>query len=44
MRGAGLAGHEWSVWAANFVVHALAGLGAWVLFGGVALLRAAASR
>ena len=39
MRGVGLAGHEWSVWAANFVVHLLAGIGAWVLFGGVALLR-----
>jgi di/tricarboxylate transporter len=39
MRGAGLGGHEWSVWAANFVVHCLAGLGAWVLFGGVTLLR-----
>ncbi len=39
MRGAGLAGHEWSVWAANFTVHLLAGLGAWGLFGGVALLR-----
>jgi hypothetical protein len=39
MRGAGLAGHEWSVWAANFVVHLLAGLGAWLLFGGAALLR-----
>jgi di/tricarboxylate transporter len=39
MRGVGLAGHEWAVWAANFVVHLLAGIGAWVLFGGVALLR-----
>jgi di/tricarboxylate transporter len=38
MRGVGLAGHEWSVWTANFVVHLLAGIGAWVLFGGVALL------
>ena len=41
MRGAGLGGHEWSVWAANFAAHLLAGLGAWVLFGGA---RAARSR
>src|SRR5262245_12374975 len=39
MRGVGLGGHEWSVWSANFVAHALAGLGAWLLFGGLALLR-----
>jgi di/tricarboxylate transporter len=39
MRGAGLGGHEWPVWAANFVAHALAGAGAWLLFGGLALLR-----
>jgi di/tricarboxylate transporter len=39
MRGVGLGGHEWSVWAANFTAHALAGLGAWLLFGGLALLR-----
>jgi di/tricarboxylate transporter len=39
MRGVGLGGHEWSVWAANFVAHAAAGLGAWLLFGGPALLR-----
>jgi len=39
MRGVGLAGHEWAVWTANFVVHLLAGIGAWVLFGGIALLR-----
>jgi di/tricarboxylate transporter len=38
----GLAGHEWSVWSANFTAHALAALGAWVLFGGPALLRAPA--
>jgi di/tricarboxylate transporter len=30
---AGLPGHGWSVWSANFVAHALAALGAWVLFG-----------
>ena len=39
MRGVGLGGHEWSVWAANFTAHALAGLGAWLLFGGLAQLR-----
>jgi Dicarboxylate carrier protein MatC N-terminus len=39
MRDAGLGGHEWSVWAANFAVHLLAGVGAWLLFGGAALLR-----
>jgi len=39
MRGVGLGGHEWSVWAANFTAHALAGLGAWLLFGGLALIR-----
>ena len=39
MRGIGLGGHEWTVWAANFIAHLLAGLGAWVLFGGVALIR-----
>jgi len=39
MRGVGLGGHEWSVWAANFTAHALAGLGAWLLFGGLALMR-----
>ncbi len=39
MRGVGLGGHEWSVWAANFTAHALAGVGAWLLFGGLALLR-----
>jgi di/tricarboxylate transporter len=39
MRGVGLGGHEWSVWAANFVVHLLAGIGAWQLFGGLALMR-----
>lgn len=33
MQRAGLPGHEWAVWSANFVAHALAALGAWVLFG-----------
>jgi len=40
MAKAGLAGHEWQVWAANFSAHALAALGAWLLFGGRALLKA----
>ena len=39
MRGVGLGGHEWAVWAANFVVHLLAGAAAWLLFGGAALMR-----
>jgi di/tricarboxylate transporter len=38
MRGVGLGGHEWAVWAANFFAHLLAGACAWVLFGGVSLL------
>lgn len=32
MTKAGVPGHEWRVWAANFAAHALAGLGAWLLF------------
>ena len=39
MGNAGLEGHEWSVWAANFTAHALAAAAAWALFGGPALLR-----
>lgn len=39
MRGVGLGGHEWAVWGANFVVHLLAGFAAWLLFGGLALVR-----
>jgi di/tricarboxylate transporter len=30
---AGLPGHAWSVWSANFVAHALAATAAWWLFG-----------
>ena len=41
MDKAGLGGHEWRVWAANFTAHALAGAIAWALFGGPALLRSA---
>lgn len=39
MGKAGLEGHEWSVWAANFTAHALAGILAWALFGGPRLRR-----
>ncbi|HEY4306478.1 MAG TPA: SLC13 family permease [Gemmatimonadaceae bacterium] len=35
----GLAGHEWKVWAANFLAHVFVALAAYVLFGGVQLLR-----
>ena len=31
---AGVPGHAWSVWSANFVAHAVAALAAWALFGG----------
>ncbi|MEP6763636.1 MAG: SLC13 family permease [Gemmatimonadaceae bacterium] len=41
MARAGLVGHEWSVWAANFVAHSLVAIAAWMLFGGPALLRSA---
>src|SRR5262245_13722652 len=36
----GLPGHEWKVWAANFVAHILVGALAYFLFGGVRLFRA----
>lgn len=39
MLKAGVPGHEWQVWAANFTAHALAALAAWVLFGGPQLWR-----
>ena len=39
MTRAGVGGHEWQAWAANFVAHALAAALAWVLFGGRRLLR-----
>jgi di/tricarboxylate transporter len=35
----GLAGHEWKVWAANFFAHVFVALAAYLLFGGLALLR-----
>ncbi len=40
MTKAGLGGHTWQVWAANFAAHALAAVVAWALFGGPALLKA----
>ena len=39
MEKAGLGGHEWRVWAANFTAHAMAGVIAWAIFGGPKLLR-----
>ena len=39
MAKAGLVGHAWQVWSANFVAHALAASVAWALFGGWQLLR-----
>jgi di/tricarboxylate transporter len=36
----GLPGHEWKVWAANFLAHLLVAIAAYVLFGGLRLLRA----
>ena len=36
----GLAGHEWKVWAANFVAHLLVAIVAYLVFGGVRLFRA----
>lgn len=39
MAKAGLGGHDWAVWSANFAAHALAAIIAWTLFGGPALLK-----
>lgn len=39
MAKAGLTGHEWGAFAANFVAHTMVAIGAYVLFGGLALLR-----
>jgi len=36
----GLSGHEWKVWAANFLAHLLVASVAYFLFGGVRLFRA----
>jgi di/tricarboxylate transporter len=36
----GLPGHEWKVWAANFLAHVLVAIVAYFLFGGVRLFRA----
>ena len=39
MAKAGLVGHEWAAFAANFVAHMAVAAGAYVLFGGLKLLR-----
>lgn len=39
MTKAGLVGYEWPAWTANFVAHALAAVAAWLLFGGLQLVR-----
>lgn len=39
MAKAGLTGHEWAAFAANFTAHTMVAAGAYVLFGGVTLLR-----
>ena len=39
MNKIGLPGHEWKVWAANFLAHLLVALAAYFLFGGLRLLR-----
>lgn len=39
MAKAGLTGHAWPVWAANFTAHTLAAVLAWALFGGPGLWR-----
>ncbi len=38
MDKAGLGGHPWAVWGANFAAHCLAALIAWLLFGGPKLI------
>jgi Na+/H+ antiporter NhaD/arsenite permease-like protein len=40
MKQAGLGGHAFASWAANFTAHTLAAMAAWLLFGGLALWRA----
>jgi di/tricarboxylate transporter len=37
MASVGLGGHEWKVWAANFVAHAVVAAAGWLLFGGLRL-------
>ncbi|MEW5982738.1 MAG: SLC13 family permease [Acidobacteriota bacterium] len=34
MADVGLGGHEWKVWAANFLAHVVVAAAAWLLFGG----------
>ena len=43
MAKAGLGGHEWSVWAANFAAHTMVAVAAYLMFGGLALVRGGAS-
>ena len=38
----GLGGHEWKVWATNFAAHLVVAAGAYLLFGGMKLLRSGA--
>lgn len=40
MHKAGLPHHDWSIFAANFVAHAMVAAAAYLLFGGITLLRA----
>lgn len=35
----GLGGHEWKIWAANFIAHVVVALAAFLLFGGLRLYR-----
>ena len=37
MAEAGVGGHEWRVWLANFLAHAVVGIAAYVMFGGARL-------
>lgn len=39
MEKAGLTGHEWASFAANFTAHTMVAIGAYAAFGGLALLR-----
>ena len=39
----GLGGHEWKVWGANFLAHVIVAAVAYVMFGGLRLLRAGRS-
>ena len=39
MERVGLGGHEWKVWATNFLAHVIVAAAAYLLFGGVKLMR-----